>query len=117
MGKRKKIMEINDIFGQLKSKINKKPKSDQSNKDVDKSISNKDKKHIDKQDLKKKLLDKLKQKKLQKKSINSKMENKTTITSKRKTSDGFKIYTEEELGLNIKCKNTALCPFDCDCCF
>merc|ERR550514_1101511 len=110
-------MEINDIFGQLKSKINKKPKNDQKSKDVDKSNSNKDKKQIDKQDLKKKLLNKLKEKKLQKKSINSKTENKTMPTSKRKTSDGYKVYTEEELGLNIKCKNTALCPFDCDCCF
>ena len=64
----------------------------------------KDKKQIDKQDLKKKLLNKLKEKKLQNKSINSKTENKNMPTSKRKTSDGYKIYTEEELGLNIKCK-------------
>lgn len=37
--------------------------------------------------------------------------------SKRKTIDGLKIYTEEELGLNIPGGDTELCPFDCNCCF
>lgn len=37
---------------------------------------------------------------------------------KRKTNDGFTIYTEEELGLNkVDAGGTALCPFDCSCCF
>jgi len=110
-------MEINDIFGQLKSKKNKKPKTDLSNKDADKSNGFKDKKLIDKQDLKRKLLNKLKEKKLQKKLDISKVATQSAVTPRRKTSDGYKVYTEEELGLNIKSKNTALCPFDCDCCF
>lgn len=37
--------------------------------------------------------------------------------TKRKTIDGLKIYTEEELGLNIPGGDTELCPFDCNCCF
>jgi hypothetical protein len=36
---------------------------------------------------------------------------------KRKTIDGLKIYTEEELGLNNGGGDTDLCPFDCTCCF
>ena len=37
---------------------------------------------------------------------------------RRVTEDGFKIYTEEELGLNMTGGgDTELCPFDCDCCF
>ena len=35
---------------------------------------------------------------------------------RRVTDDGFKIYTEEELGIG-KGGDTDLCPFDCDCCF
>lgn len=39
-------------------------------------------------------------------------------TSRPTTSDGLKIYTEEELGLNNPLAGTtADCPFDCDCCF
>ncbi|KAE8664387.1 hypothetical protein F3Y22_tig00112800pilonHSYRG00102 [Hibiscus syriacus] len=37
---------------------------------------------------------------------------------RRKTADGFTIYTEEELGIGKSdAGNTPLCPFDCDCCF
>ncbi|KAL5546458.1 hypothetical protein UlMin_006145 [Ulmus minor] len=37
---------------------------------------------------------------------------------KKKTGDGFVIYTEEELGLNkADAGGTPLCPFDCSCCF
>jgi hypothetical protein len=36
---------------------------------------------------------------------------------KRKTIDGLKVYTEEELGLNNGGGDTELCPFDCTCCF
>ncbi|XP_047155719.1 uncharacterized protein C6G9.01c [Vigna umbellata] len=37
---------------------------------------------------------------------------------KRKTEDGFTIYTEDELGINkADAGNTPLCPFDCSCCF
>jgi hypothetical protein len=32
------------------------------------------------------------------------------------TTDGLKIYTENDLKIG-KGGNTELCPFDCDCCF
>ncbi|PON76680.1 hypothetical protein PanWU01x14_033660 [Parasponia andersonii] len=36
----------------------------------------------------------------------------------RKKTEGFSIYTEEELGLNNPdAGGTPLCPFDCSCCF
>lgn len=39
-------------------------------------------------------------------------------TSRKKTEDGFTVYTAEELGFNKKnAGGTKLCPFDCDCCF
>jgi len=38
--------------------------------------------------------------------------------ARRKTDDGFTVYTEEELKWNKKnAGGTKLCPFDCDCCF
>ena len=37
--------------------------------------------------------------------------------SRKRTEEGYRIYTEEELGLNKKGGDTDLCPFDCDCCF
>ena len=37
--------------------------------------------------------------------------------ARRTTEEGFKIYTEEELGLQDEAAgNTPDCPFDCDCC-
>lgn len=42
----------------------------------------------------------------------------TPSRSRKKTSDGLAIYTEEELGINrTDAGSTSLCPFDCDCCF
>ncbi|XP_060173621.1 uncharacterized protein C6G9.01c [Lycium barbarum] len=38
--------------------------------------------------------------------------------SRKKTADGFTLYTEEELGIGkSNAGGTKLCPFDCDCCF
>lgn len=38
--------------------------------------------------------------------------------SRKKTEDGFTVYTAEELGFNKKgAGGSKLCPFDCDCCF
>jgi hypothetical protein len=37
--------------------------------------------------------------------------------ARKRTDEGFSIYSEEELGLNKKGGNTDLCPFDCDCCY
>ncbi|XP_020582417.1 uncharacterized protein C6G9.01c-like [Phalaenopsis equestris] len=39
-------------------------------------------------------------------------------SKRRRTGEGFAIYSEEELGIgNQDSGNTALCPFDCSCCF
>ncbi|GAB2290767.1 hypothetical protein Dimus_025038 [Dionaea muscipula] len=37
---------------------------------------------------------------------------------RKRTADGFVVYTEEELGIS-RCEggDTPLCPFDCSCCF
>ena len=40
--------------------------------------------------------------------------------ARKRTEEGFAIYTEDELGLGPgsgKGGDTDLCPFDCDCCF
>ncbi|GJP42603.1 hypothetical protein CLOM_g2148 [Closterium sp. NIES-68] len=37
---------------------------------------------------------------------------------RKRTQEGYRVYGEEELGWNKKTAGgTALCPFDCDCCF
>ncbi|CAN4105161.1 unnamed protein product [Withania somnifera] len=37
---------------------------------------------------------------------------------RKKTADGFSLYTEEELGIGkSNAGGTPLCPFDCHCCF
>jgi hypothetical protein len=36
---------------------------------------------------------------------------------RKRTEEGWRIYTEEELKLNKKGGDTDLCPFDCDCCY
>lgn len=39
-------------------------------------------------------------------------------SGRKKTEEGFVIYTEDELGLGKKGGgDTPLCPFDCDCCY
>jgi hypothetical protein len=35
---------------------------------------------------------------------------------RKMTEDGFKVYTEEELGIG-KGGDTEDCPFDCKCCY
>ena len=37
--------------------------------------------------------------------------------ARRKTAEGWNIYSEQELKLNKAGGGTDLCPFDCDCCF
>eukprot|EP00887_Chlorella_sp_A99_P002217 scaffold21.g2217.t1 len=36
---------------------------------------------------------------------------------RKRTEEGFAIYSEEELGFGKKGGDTPLCPFDCQCCF
>ncbi|PNW78943.1 hypothetical protein CHLRE_09g395325v5 [Chlamydomonas reinhardtii] len=40
-----------------------------------------------------------------------------TGKGRKRTEEGFAIYTEDELGLGRKGGDTDLCPFDCECCF
>ncbi|KAK6248997.1 hypothetical protein QUC31_020562 [Theobroma cacao] len=59
-------------------------------------------------------------KKKNKKSEETKEEGSQEPSSRprKRTADGFAIYTEEELGINKSdVGSTPLCPFDCDCCF
>lgn len=37
--------------------------------------------------------------------------------ARKKTAEGWNMYTEEELGMHKRGGETDLCPFDCDCCF
>ena len=40
------------------------------------------------------------------------------LACRRRTEEGFAIYSESELGLGrAGGGNTPLCPFDCECCF
>ncbi|WVZ26137.1 hypothetical protein V8G54_004681 [Vigna mungo] len=69
--------------------------------------------------------DKTKEKKKKKKNVKRKTDGSDhgefadrPSAPKRKTEDGFTIYTEDELGINkADAGNTPLCPFDCSCCF
>lgn len=36
---------------------------------------------------------------------------------RKKTEEGWNIYSEEELMMNKRGGNTELCPFDCECCY
>ena len=42
-----------------------------------------------------------------------------TKKGRKRTEEGYAIYTEDELGLGNGGKggDTPLCPFDCECCF
>lgn len=40
-----------------------------------------------------------------------------TNKNRKRTEEGYAIYTEDELKLGSKGGDTDLCPFDCDCCF
>ena len=43
-----------------------------------------------------------------------------TADGRKRTEEGYLIYTEDELGLGVSSKNagyTKDCPFDCQCCF
>lgn len=55
-------------------------------------------------------------KKIKKESKNSGEEG--SLRKRRKTADGLSIYSAEELGVgNPNAGGTALCPFDCSCCY
>ena len=62
-----------------------------------------------------------KAKKVQKSSTMTKrpdQRKKSPRRDKKKTEEGFQVYTEEELRLgDAKAGETPDCPFDCDCCY
>ncbi|XP_057524817.1 uncharacterized protein C6G9.01c [Amaranthus tricolor] len=91
----KKIDEIDQIFASQKRKKTEKEKAENSSKINEKSK-------------------KIKKKKIPKDSevFNS------NSKPRRRTNNGLPIYSEEELGINNQDGgDTALCPFDCSCCF
>jgi hypothetical protein len=113
-------MEIDSIFSKLKKKKNSGSKKAEKNNTPDNTVATSDPKisgePVSKKDeIKKRLMQKIKDKK--KNTGHNKFSAKDEKKPRRKTSDGYKIYTEEELGLNIKSKNGPDCPFDCNCCF
>lgn len=64
----------------------------------------------------KKVNKKSQKKKIKKESKNSGEEG--SLRKRRKTADGLSIYSAEELGVgNPNAGGTALCPFDCSCCY
>ncbi|KAH9610240.1 hypothetical protein KSS87_022822 [Heliosperma pusillum] len=91
----KKSDEIDEIFAALKRRKTEQAKADKSG------------------DTK----DKLKIKKKSKLANESGTSN-TNPNPRRRTNDGFVIYSADELGINKKdAGQTPLCPFDCSCCF
>ncbi|KIM25524.1 hypothetical protein M408DRAFT_331089 [Serendipita vermifera MAFF 305830] len=52
-----------------------------------------------------------------KKSDIQKFKDSRGSSGRKRTEEGFVIYTEEELGLNKEGGDTPLCPFDCECCY
>lgn len=94
--------EIDDIFAGKKRKKREGKKSEIPNKDdtsEPKSVKSKKEK---------------KKRKIDKEDVFSE----SSHQPRKKTADGFTIYTEDELGINKSdAGNTPLCPFDCSCCF
>ncbi|KAJ3697760.1 hypothetical protein LUZ61_001465 [Rhynchospora tenuis] len=103
----KPINEIDEIFQATKSKKRKeKPSQETEQKESEKKA---------KRDGESK-----KGKKKGKKSGSGRVldEGSEAKANRRRTNDGLAIYSAEELGFgNPDAGGTALCPFDCDCCF
>ncbi|KAL2940196.1 Uncharacterized protein RDABS01_001578 [Bienertia sinuspersici] len=91
----KKVDEIDDIFASRKRK---KHEQEKAEKTIDKNEKSRKKK---------------------KKIILKGGEAFNPVSKpRRRTNDGLAVYTEEELKINSQDGgSTALCPFDCSCCF
>lgn len=106
--KKKMGQEIEEIFRANKKKRNESP-------GVAGQSSTKARLEYEKTDKK---VNKKKTTKEKKKNTFPVDENSKNHSKRRKTADGFAIYSAEELGLgNEEAGNTPLCPFDCSCCF
>ncbi|BBN02730.1 hypothetical protein MPTK1_2g17640 [Marchantia polymorpha subsp. ruderalis] len=114
--------EVNDIHVVGKS----------SKSEIDEIFGNKKRKVVvPEQDLHAELAAQTKNKKKKKKggeaeksvSISSNRPSSNSVTpssakARKKTIDGFTIYSEDEIGFGKKnAGGTSLCPFDCECCF
>ena len=99
------LMEVKSLFDKLqkskklaKAKKSVAPKQPEANKSTKKTQAN----------------EKVKNQKINKMAARSQDLSK----GRKKTEEGFNIYTEEELKLaEEKGGDTADCPFDCECCF
>nr|XP_034902947.1 uncharacterized protein C6G9.01c-like [Populus alba] len=91
--------EIDDIFSGKKRKKPEQIKADKANVNGEEKPKSMKKKKKSKEDEERRFTD-------------------PPSKSRKKTEDGFSVYTEEELGFNNSSGGgTPLCPFDCDCCF
>lgn len=105
--KLKSTSEIDDIFGDKKRKKAADPDTEATTKQPSEAV---------KLDANGEILKPKKSKK--EKVAAAKTTTPGVPTARKKTDDGFTVYSAEELGFNKKgAGGTALCPFDCDCCF
>ncbi|XP_058097185.1 uncharacterized protein C6G9.01c [Magnolia sinica] len=104
--KQKPGHEIEEIF----KKKRKKPEKT----DPDPEISNTDQENMKKEKKKKKNNENSKKNKV---SFKGDGPVDPPPRPRRKTQDGFTIYSAEELGIGKDSGGTPLCPFDCSCCF
>ncbi|KAH6775741.1 stress response protein [Perilla frutescens var. hirtella] len=105
--KRKKMgSEIDEIFAAKKRKRSEKEKKGEDEKPAKVGAANV------------RPFDKKKGKSSKSRSFEEKSSAHRTSQSRKKTADGLTIFTEEELGVGkADAGGTALCPFDCNCCF
>jgi outer membrane biosynthesis protein TonB len=104
----KPVNEIEEIFQTTKSKKRKEKPSEETEQGQPEKKVKKDGK------------DKKGKKKKEKKSGPGRLldDGPEAKARRRRTNDGFAIYSAEELGFgNTNAGGTPLCPFDCDCCF
>ncbi|KAI8101746.1 hypothetical protein M9434_006813 [Picochlorum sp. BPE23] len=89
--------EIDDLFSDLKKSVKQKEKQEKEKDSKHSNVEQKTKNNIEgsKDDI-----------------FGNEAEN-----ERKRTDEGYAIYTEAELGFGKKGGDTDLCPFDCDCCF
>jgi hypothetical protein len=101
-------MEVKAMFDKLKQTKKLKAKKAQSTE----KVSGEDNLTRAPQKAEKKIA---KTKKSNEKGVHSKAQELVDRPGRKKTDEGFKVYTEDELGLGEPGTGPN-CPFDCDCC-
>lgn len=113
--KKETLNEIDEIFAKTKKNKTRHARGSNPAKDITPASHKDDNEHDVKGSTE--VNDKLKNKKKTKK-LDGKEWVEPPPRPRRKTNDGFTVYSAEELGFNKKdAGGTSLCPFDCDCCF